>query len=53
MSTVLSFIIAFVLFQWGATRASSYVRGFGPLSLVRRPLRWLSTARERQHGGVR
>ncbi len=37
--------VAFVLFQWGATRASSYVRGFGPLSLVRRPLAWLRARR--------
>ena len=31
---------AYVLFQAGSLRASSYTRGFGPFSLVRRPLAW-------------
>ncbi len=45
----LVWFVAFVLFHWGATRASSYERGFGPLSLVRRPLRW---AKARRAGAV-
>lgn len=31
---------AYVLFQAASVRASSSVRGYGPLSLVRRPLAW-------------
>ncbi|MEJ5945012.1 hypothetical protein WDZ17_06840 [Pseudokineococcus basanitobsidens] len=41
----LLWLVAFVLFQVGSTRTSSYRRGFGPLSLVRRPLAW---ARDRR-----
>lgn len=36
----ITWFLAFVLFAWGSIRTSSYVRGFGPFSLVRRPLQW-------------
>ncbi|MEJ5915656.1 hypothetical protein [Pseudokineococcus sp. 1T1Z-3] len=36
---------AFVVFQVGSTRTSSYRRGFGPFSLVRRPLAWARARR--------
>ncbi len=41
----LLWVPAFVLFQVGSTRTSSYERGFGPLSTVRRPLAWLRRRR--------
>lgn len=37
----LLWLVVFVLFQVGSIRTSSYRRGFGPLSTVRRPLAWV------------
>ncbi|GAA2020232.1 hypothetical protein WDZ16_08555 [Pseudokineococcus marinus] len=48
----LLWVPAFVLFQVGSTRTSSYERGFGPLSTVRRPLAWLRRRRGQRGPGA-